>query len=328
MEEKCNTYRPRTTDEQFDAAFRQRLAEVLAEAEKAKEERVLDNDALSDLFIRLYDAYMEVVRHPCGDVADMTFYISNPDFEQWDYDWWFDCGGYGHVLVSGTEDNLCFEAWNMQSFDIYQPLYNLPPGTYEVQVQGFYRYLRDLSAWKTYKAQRSAFVKPGGSPVKLYANKDELPLVNIFSEPVPEGELYTTDGNLMYPSPEMPFADGEGNWYPNEMYNAALAFSAGMYKQSVFTTIADEEGSGELIIGIKGSTSQGDDSWAIWDNFKLIWHRPGTESVVAVSNANPVRIEHFSLDGRKLQKPAPGTMVITRTTAADGTTSVRKQVAR
>ena len=84
------------------------------------------------------------------------------------------------------------------------------------------------------------------------------------------GELYSTDETLLNPGYTPPYVEPSGEyWYPNEMYNSALAFSRGMYKQSAFGLVAFE---GDVLrLGVKGKSNQGNDSWVIWDNFKLIY---------------------------------------------------------
>jgi hypothetical protein len=172
--------------------------------------------------------------------------------------------------VAGTADNKCFEAWNCPNFDIFQYVYDLPLGVYEIQVQGFYRYLRDQSSWNAYTAQKINYVKPGGAPVYVYINDSKTPLMNIYDEKVPFGDIYITDPSLLYPDNLPPFVDGEGCWYPNEMYNSALAFSQGLYTQSAYGIVADPYET--VRVGVTGKTSQAGDSWAIWDNFRLIYH--------------------------------------------------------
>ena len=202
---------------------------------------------------------------PDKENVDLTIALVNPMFEEGISGW----TNGNTVTLAGLPTNKCVEAFNKASFDIYQELADMPVGVYEIEVQGFYRYLRGNDAWAAYKAQSVNYVKPEGVPVYVYLNNNSTPFKNIYSEPVPYGTLYTTDASLLYPSALPPCEDDKGNWYPNEMYNSAVAFNAGMYKQTAYGLIANE---GDAFrIGVKGTSNQGNDSWVIWDNFKLYY---------------------------------------------------------
>ena len=269
----------------FDEEASQAMLAAIAEANAAIEAMTMDVDEQDSLYDRLFDVYSEMMKKP-KDGADMTFLLEDPGFENFGGGWYFDYSGTGNVGVAGTNENLCFEAWNCPSFNIHQYIYDVPLGVYEVQVQGFYRYLRDNPSWTAYKNQRVSYVKPGGAPVYVYINDSKTPLMNIFDEKMPAGEYYVTDPSLLFPDNLPPTYDDEGYWYPNEMYNSAIAFTNGLYKQSAFGVVASVYDM--LDVGIVGKTSQGNDSWAIWDNFRLIYHgykadvvKPVLENTVA-----------------------------------------------
>lgn len=208
--------------------------------------------------------------------ADMTLLLTNPDFElnaNRAEGWTVEKQDGGNVNIGGNSLNHCFEAWNNGGFDVYQTVENAPYGVYEIQVQGFYRYLRDDNAWNAYQAQEVDYVKKQGVPVYVYMNDNATPFTNIFDvTPVPYGELYTTDASLLNPGNTPPYVvpTPDGNyWYPNEMYNSAVAFSQGMYRQSAYGLVAFD---GDVLrLGVKGASNQGGDSWSIWDDFKLIY---------------------------------------------------------
>ena len=210
--------------------------------------------------------------------ADMTALLTNPDFElnaSAAEGWTIDVPNYGsgNAMVGGNDFNHCFEAWCNPGFDVYQIVENAPFGVYEIEVQGFYRYLRDDGAWDAYQAQVVDYVKRAGVPVYIYMNDNATPFTNIFDveNPVPYGTLFTTERDLLNPNKDaVPYVEPSGQyWYPNEMYNSALAFSEGMYKQSAYGLVAFD---GDVLrLGVKGKSNQGGDSWVIWDNFKLIY---------------------------------------------------------
>ena len=224
--------------------------------------------AIEDAHIAYVQALID--NAPDKNNVDVTTLLVNPAYEEGTNGWTVQAASGGNVAVAGLPTNKCFEAWNNSSFDIYQTVSNAPVGVYEIEVQGFYRYLRDAKAWNAYKAQQVDYVKPQGVPVYVYMNNNSTPFKNIYSEPVTKNTLYTTDASLLYPSNTLlPCEDDMGNWYPNDMYNSAVAFNAGMYKQSAFGLVAQD---GDLLrIGVKGASNQGNDSWVIWDNFKLVY---------------------------------------------------------
>lgn len=190
-------------------------------------------------------------QEPADGKEDMTYMIKDPDFEQGGYDWTVDAVAEGNVRAGGTNENICFEAWNNRQFDIHQVVTGLPAGIYEIQVQGFYRNRRGANAWNAY--QNGVNV-----PVYVYLNNSATPLKNVFDEPAEAG-FYSGD---FYVSPT-------GLYFPNDMATSARAFSAGMYRQSAYGLVMGEN---DMVnIGVKGATNQNGDSWAIWDNFKLIY---------------------------------------------------------
>ena len=203
--------------------------------------------------------------------ADMTALLTNPYFEQEEYGWTVEAatgsgpnGRAGNVRPGGSAENRCYEAWNSPKFDIYQIVENAPYGVYEIEVQGFYRYGRGETAWNAYQAQEVEYVKKEGVPVYVYMNDNATPFVNVFAEPVTYGDLYTNSVS------DDTYTDPNGEyWYPNQMNSSAEAFSAGMYKQKAHGLVAFE---GDVLrLGVKGVSSQLNDSWVIWDNFKLIY---------------------------------------------------------
>ena len=188
---------------------------------------------------------------------DMTAKLKNPSFERGTTGWTIEAVNGGNVGIGGTTGNRCFEAWNNAQFDIWQEVENLPVGVYEIKVQGFFRYLRGDNAWNAYqKADGKINV-----PTYVYMNNSNTSFKNVFDESVAAGKVYSGD---YYASPD------RKTWYPNDMATSAQAFSKGMYEQSAYGMILTE---GDVLrIGVKGNTNQGNDSWAIWDNFQLIYH--------------------------------------------------------
>ncbi|MBQ6749188.1 MAG: hypothetical protein IJR02_00280 [Bacteroidaceae bacterium] len=206
---------------------------------------------------------------------DLTGRMVNFDYSIGLCDGWT-IEGSKEFSIGGTEDHKCCGYWARSTFNMYQVVENLPAGEYEVEVHGFYRYLGLGYAWLAYKNQTNDYVKEGGAPVSFYVNDKETPFTNVFEEPVPYGTLYNAS-DLTGTFIDKPLEDGEGHWYPNGHYNAALAFDAGLYKMTIACRVEEGE---SLRIGIKGATNQmfgfiG--SWACWSKFKLIKKDSGEE---------------------------------------------------
>ena len=206
---------------------------------------------------------------PDKENIDLTMALVNPDFENGERGWTVTAtpgdganGHQGNVRPGGSASNQCYEAWNNSAFDIYQTLTDMPVGVYEIEVQGFYRYGRG-DAWNAYLAQNVDYVKPEGVPVYVYLNNNATNFVNIFGD-----ETQITSPSFYSGTNYSTYSKGSTNYYfPNDMASAAIAFSANMYKQSAYGLIANE---GDAFrIGVKGNSSQLNDSWVIWDNFKL-----------------------------------------------------------
>lgn len=256
-------------NEDYDATYRAELAELVASIKNNYRNEDLDNTVYSTLSAELINKTNLAVKHPTRDGADVTAFLVNPDFEDGSNGWTTTHNPDGNVRVGGTASNHSFEAWNNSGFDIYQEVSNTPLGVYEIQVQGFYRYQRGDNAWNAYNNAKNSGT-PMDVPVYIYMNNNATRFQNIFDEPVPYGELYTEDPSLLTEPENGPFKPGNSSsWFPNDMYNSSVAFSAGMYKQSAYGLVARD---GDVLrLGVKGSSNQAGDSWVIWDDFKLVY---------------------------------------------------------
>lgn len=226
------------------------------DAGDAWDEQELTNDELRELIAKMSADIAEASkRFVQGDRIDMTALLTNPAYTGNANGWTREAASGGNVAWGSN----CYEAWNNASFDVYQVVKNAPEGIYEIEVQGFYRYLRGDNAWNAYQAQTESYVKPGGAPVYVYMNTKQTPFQNVFDEPVTESYVNTDQLSVTT-------EDGETWYFPNCMANSNEAFTAGMYKQSAYGIIRAGQ---DMRIGVKGVSNQGGDSWVIWDNFKL-----------------------------------------------------------
>ena len=202
---------------------------------------------------------------PAG--TDVTSMIVNPDFSK-GWESWSHSGTGGNIEANTAAK--CAEAWNASNFDIHQDIANAPVGVYQVKVQGFYRYLRGDRAWREYHnsdgTRKTANVSEHitNTPAKIYINENTSPMANVFDYYVsPEYAAAHWTKNDYYTDPN------KKKCYPNNMVDAGEAFDRGDYTTSVIGLVTKN---GDVLrIGMKGNSNQGEDSWAIFTRFKLIY---------------------------------------------------------
>ena len=297
-----------------------------------------ENEKLNNMMEAVKEAVKNAIQ-PGQDVTNKllvnpTFNMLDGDTEKPQYGWtgWGNTtngmpttGGLHLSDVQNREDyNLTAEAWSAKEFDLYQEVENAPVGVYEIEVQGFFRYGRGDAGKEAYQAQEVDYVKKGGAPVYVYLNDVKTPFMNIYDEPSQGQEFYATMAqvdettgeykkgeNGVYQWRGIPYsvqnypanAEVPDEYYPNGMTSAALAFSAGLYKQTAKSLIAKK--GDKMRIGVKGSTQlpENGDCWVIWDNFKLTYLgfevasvKPLLEDAIEAANKNLEK--HFGTDLR------------------------------
>ena len=192
--------------------------------------------------------------------TDMTEYLKSPGFEDGkggdtSAGWTVESKGGGNVNPGGNADNHCYEAWHSTNFDVWQEVTDLPIGVYEIEVQGYVRYLDGQDAIAAKDQQ------PENIPIYVYMNDSKTRFVNWFSYPKSE-EFYTAVSGAKY------LTDGDGWCYPDNMIAASAAFLDGGYKQSAKGLVSAQ---GDVLrIGVKGTPEKAE-FWPIFDNFKLTY---------------------------------------------------------
>ena len=203
-------------------------------------------------------------QNPEGTEVDMTNLMKNPNFTEYGEGWTREAASGGNVTAGGLADNPCYEAWNNANFDIYQVVENAPMGVYRISVQGFYRYGR--TAFQSF-LNGDYYTTKETCPVFVYMNANQTPFTNVYGDPVQITDAEFYSGSNDATSETLP--DGTTVYFPNGMQSASIAFSAGMFTQSAYGLVAQK---GDLMrIGVKGSSNQLNDSWSIWDNFKITY---------------------------------------------------------
>ena len=167
-------------------------------------------------------------------------FIKNPGFDKNSSDGWtWDSN------ADTQEVRLQCISFNNGYFDLYQRLRNLPKGHYRLSVQGFYRMAENNRAYSFHQADEEDY------ETYLYAGDERQLLKCIYDESMDnnaKNKCYTPDGK---------------NYYPNAKEAAVVAFSEGMY---VNTLEFDAEG--DIYIGVCCFYYWYDNYCAL-DNFKL-----------------------------------------------------------
>ncbi len=315
-----------------------------------------------DAAIEDIEAKLTEQRKPAEDMSkatdaapvDATSYIQSAKFEKAAMDdegnivqtnaieGWKNTEGYNFGNDNNQKAALEVEFFN-KTFDMYQDLTGIPNGTYEIQVNAFYRFgstdqdnesfvnspdtvtnvfLYGISAQDT-SAVSVAMLRSGMSAEKLVTDS----IANLVK-----------DGEMWLPS-EAPVtvANAEDNtkkdtigWVPNDMASTKYYFDAGKYLNKVVVKVTN----GKLRLGIKQTairTSNAD--WVIMDNFKLLYYGENSAKqadpnylgidLVADEAAPVVRTEFFTLNGVRTLAPQKGVSIM-RQTLSNGNVIVKK----
>lgn len=229
-----------------------------------------------------------------GVEGNATNLIKNANFETTsgsETGWIINAASGGNVHYGGNNDNHCLEAWNNANFDVYQEV-SAPVGVYTITVKGFYRYGRN-NAWNDYVNGVADQYK---NAVQLYVNDNTASFKNVFDEKVKysgshTGELYTWDADASAGGNCAVGIEGTDTlyWFPNGMSNAATAFRNGLYEAKSYGVVVNR--GDKLRVGVKGSSNQGGDSWAIWDDFKMTYEGTNATVVAPLLTAKAAEVD-------------------------------------
>ena len=172
-------------------------------------------------------------------------YIVNPGFDN--------NSDAGWTTGAGKKvENECMEFWNVTS-DVYQVIHDLPAGWYRLSANALYRVQDNDQGFQNYKKGNEVI------NAVLYAGDDEQTLVSVYSDRMPDN-LDSYSGAWSY----WDWDTYTQYYFPNSMSTARICFDAGKY----YNELEFEHAGGDLRIGIKNSSNQ-NNSWCIFDNFKL-----------------------------------------------------------
>ncbi len=253
------------------------------------------------------DAYIETVEKLLKEAIaasvnegdDCTSMLVNPA--------WTDANGKGWTEVSGKCNNKAFSAGLTafpvaesyhSIFDFQQVVEGVHDGIYSISLNGFCR----LDGSET------------EVPAEIYMNEFATPLMNLN-----DGGLTDTpeDGVNCYitadswknnetlasstasGSGNVDKTNADGNYIPDGMVGASVAFSADRYKATAYGLVQG----GKMTIGVRNLKSTS--VWALWSNFKLTYEGKNAEALQNVISSTVSNIEEYKeantdlLDGNK-----------------------------
>lgn len=276
--------------------------------------------------------------------VDCTSMIVNPDYDNGNNDGW--------TLDKNPGFNMgLIEVYN-NNFDEYQVLEGLPEGTYTVTVQGFYRYgstkneydsyqenpeannyltLYALVGEEEYAAAMPRLAKDGAekhTSTKFTENEETGEKTFVAGDDLAEGDAWQW---AWMTDPEIS-EDGlsaTGIRIANGMIPVASLFNDGKFAGTEVTFVVGEDGTARIGLKKQEETNT-DQSWCIWDNWKLTYYGPNstktpTETGIkdAADKATVVKTEFFNVNGVRINSAAKG-IIIVKETLSNGTVKVKK----
>ncbi len=178
--------------------------------------------------------------------TDCTGLIVNPQFNDGTAGW---SGDFGSGAKKGLASNYVITAYG-GSFNIYQTIEGLTPGTYKLQVQAFSRPDSNTNTWNAYKNGQAI-----ENMTYIYAN-DASQLVKLI---IDDYMTSTSDGNWTTLE--------SGKYIPDNSTAFSVAFSAGLYDNELICTVGED---GKLTLGIRNESNTSV-TYAGYDNFRLTY---------------------------------------------------------
>lgn len=241
------------------------------------EELTNETNSLEDKITKLWSEAVKVNT----DVTSAFF--TNTDFSQDLQGWEWD----QTMNSPWINSNIVQFSWNS---DLYQKTDASPSGLYEMTVNGYYRKDGEITDYyKNYKYRSDNGINVK-SNVNAYINNGYAPFMTVFEEKVPVNELYS---DAFIPYEDSPY------WYPTYDWDAATAFEAGRYINTVYGIV--KESGTPLCIGAKEKNG----AYAYLDNFKVIYRGYQMEYVSAAydQTVEIIRNKYFGKEIRELVNP-------------------------
>ena len=254
--------------------------------------------------------------------SDFTRTIPNPTYDENVNGW----SGTGAAWGGETAQNA--EIFN-KDFDYYKELLGLYEGTYQVSVQGFYRYgsaENDYNTWiENPELNNNAFLYASvinGTDTVTFSK----PLIRLAAEASSEEEYGEPGDGYVWAKAST--GNGDGMVVCNSMTTGSYEFENGKYTNNVVTFKVNE--GAKVRIGLKKNVNI-DNNWTLWDNWGLTYFGKNSGKAVdgdasgikSINDLPKLKVEFFTLDGRKATAVQKGIM-IQKTTLDNGAVIIRK----
>lgn len=265
-----------------------------------------------------------------AEAFDMTSAINNPAYDE-------SGDGWSGTAAARDNDNAIAEIFNTD-YNYYQDLKGLPAGTYEIKLQGFYRYGLADQDYLTLEDPLASKAFLYGMTINgedsVYSTKPLVRLCSQATDWIAEAPAtdYTWCATDTIIDTEAEPADTTVYYkhVANRLSTAAGEFSDQKYTDN--SVIVKVPENGMLRIGLLKKDKMASD-WTCFDNWQLLYY--GTESQktadgdgmttgisIATVAANRT-VEFYTLDGRRLNAAQKGINIL-KITKADGTVVVKK----
>lgn len=288
----------------------------------------IENKTIEDSEVEGFMASIKVMKTKLGipadyadatddNAKDFTGVIENPAYDE-------GTAGWAGTGAAWSGDGLNAEIFG-KNYDYYQDIEGLPAGTYEVDVQAFYRAgaaATDYESWLENPELNNNGFLYAASILAGDTAVSSKPIVRLAAEAGPD--YVDSEGFVTVKAASE--EGGDGLAVPNTMNTASWEFDAQKYNNSVIVTLAD---GATLRIGLKKTTNI-TDNWTIFDNWQLKYFGANSSktadsdpSGINAAVANAAVVEFYNLSGARISKPGKGVAVM-KQTFRDGTVKIQK----
>ena len=309
-------------------------------AEKIEEDALSTVDEVRQYVEDIHLAYGRMLQHSIDvseaskeNPADVTAMLANPGFEEVDEEGeTVSCGKGWDVSFSGgasRADELVYEFFDNQDFDISQVLYGMNPGYYRLAYHGYYR-AGDMNL--------AALAHRDGTEVlnaEAYAQTETAcyarPLMSVCE--VENPDKYEESDFVLADSL---FPDSPNNYHcvVNSTKAGRMAFEDGGYADGFYFQVKEGE---TVRLGVRKEAWFAGD-WACFDKFRLYYYGDGEanrpdDMPDMVGQAVPdglsvIVTEWFTLGGIRVDKPQQSGLYIRVDRLSNGTHKVVKVLIR
>ena len=289
--------------EQFEGTSFDELSEILGEWYEMQLMEAYNEGTADEVMIDSIPAKMSdmIVDHITANVKpgdELTPLIKNPAFDTGFGSWTTTgstpaFGGKGGNAdnqigdVARIEDSGCAEVYH-NTFNMYQLVRNMPKGAFRLTAQAYERNDDPTGIWETEWDEGPQV----GIHAVLYANDYSSKVNNIMAGAQSEC-IYR--GNDADGWPTDTYASAHDMWVPNSMDGANFYFNLGEDHQTylVSTEFALGTPGDSIVIGLKNDYNQ---SWVIFDNFRLYYIGDNLESLEAPVNSVLAKLDAVIAD--------------------------------